>query len=196
MNEFPTRFSFSTRKGYTGTAFTGVYSNQDLIWCVKTGGYMGFLAPSWVLINMAPGSTRTTDWWLGFGRTCPDLFHGRVARRLHSSPSCRCPDNRLGDLSERKRGYVACCKYGVCPIPPSRELNRRVRQNPLIDLILIFRDGSFCRLIYFRFILLCFFGPPPNFYVCSFFLSCLKPFFVCLLVLLKFRPVVLLSLRS
>ena len=65
---------------------------------------MGFLAPSWVLINMAPGSTRTTDWWLGFGRTCPDLFHGRVARRLHSSPSCRCPDNRLGDLSEGKRG--------------------------------------------------------------------------------------------
>ena len=32
-----------------------IYSNQDLIWCVKIGGIYGFLGTSWVLITtLAP----------------------------------------------------------------------------------------------------------------------------------------------
>ena len=31
----------------------------------KNRGINGFLGTSWVLITVAPGSTRTTDWWLG-----------------------------------------------------------------------------------------------------------------------------------
>ena len=37
-----------------GQLFTGVDSNQDLIWCVKIGVYYGFLSTSWVLTTMPP----------------------------------------------------------------------------------------------------------------------------------------------
>ena len=28
--------------GFTAVLFTGVYNNQDLLWCIKIGVYMGF----------------------------------------------------------------------------------------------------------------------------------------------------------